>query len=136
MPPFPLTPALIALWLFDKCSQADGHPKTYTQALIAMARLHALADEWRTQPSYAPLLKYDPDFTAVKEFLVERRHLSVRYAVSRRSVSLLTRPRKTAKVRGKKKATALKPAPTARKPKGQGAEAEGASSALLYVRRD
>ncbi|BGO89883.1 uncharacterized protein RHTO_03283 [Rhodotorula toruloides NP11] len=108
MPPFPLTPALVALWLFDKCSKADGWFKTYTRGLLAIARLPALADEWQTQPLYARLLEYDPDFTAVKEFLDERRHLS------------------TAKVGGKIQTPGIDPAPS--KPSGRSHETEGSAS--------
>lgn len=131
MPPFPLTPALVALWLFDKCSKADGWFKTYTRGLLAIARLPALADEWQTQPLYARLLEYDPDFTAVKEFLDERRHLSVRYAVPGCSAPPLTQPLKTAKVGGKIQTPGIDPAPS--KPSGRSHETEGASSAASYV---
>lgn len=77
MPHFPVTPALIALWLFDKCSHVEGWYKTYTSALETIARLPALNDVWSSQPSFGLLLKYDPDFDAVHQFLDEHSHLTV-----------------------------------------------------------
>lgn len=72
VPPLPMTPAMVALWLVDKCStQGDGYFKTYAKLLIKIMDLAAAG--WAASSGYRSLLALDPDSDAVDEFLLERK---------------------------------------------------------------
>ncbi|BGP54134.1 hypothetical protein JCM8202v2_001708 [Rhodotorula sphaerocarpa] len=71
VPVFPITDTLGALWMFEKCSTSDGYFKTYKSGL---SRAFKLSDaEWKDQPVYQELSHFDPDATALTEFMEERR---------------------------------------------------------------
>lgn len=57
--------------MFEKCSTSDGYFKTYKSGL---SRAFKLSDaEWKDQPVYQELSHFDPDATALTEFMEERR---------------------------------------------------------------
>lgn len=72
IPPYPLTPAILALWLYDKCSSADGFFNTYKRSLEKIVELEGLQKLWANQSTYKQLLDLDPDSTAFNEFINER----------------------------------------------------------------
>lgn len=71
VPPFPITHAMMALWLFEKCSTRDGYFQTYKHG-VALAADHS-EPLWDTRPIFWTMRQFDPDGTAVREFLEERR---------------------------------------------------------------
>lgn len=62
---------MMALWLFEKCSTRDGYSQTYKNG-IALAADHA-EPLWMSRPIFWTMRQFDPDGTAVREFLEERR---------------------------------------------------------------
>lgn len=79
VPVFPITNALFALWMFNKCSTGDGHFRTYKAGLSYAVELSS--SDWKGQPVYEELSRFDPDGTALDEFMEERR---LTYKVKRR----------------------------------------------------
>ncbi|GAA5851218.1 hypothetical protein JCM9279_007488 [Rhodotorula babjevae] len=72
VPVFPMTPAILALWLVHKCSaHGEGYFKTYKRLLIKI--MHVAAPGWAASSVYRSLLALDPECEAVKDFLLERK---------------------------------------------------------------
>ncbi|GAA5904897.1 hypothetical protein JCM8208_007214 [Rhodotorula glutinis] len=72
IPVFPMTPAVVALWLVDKCSTAgDGYFLTYSRLLLKI--MHLAESGWSSSSTYRELLAFDPDSDAITDFLRERK---------------------------------------------------------------
>ncbi|BGP14185.1 hypothetical protein JCM10213v2_002125 [Rhodosporidiobolus nylandii] len=76
IPPWPITPALVALSLFARCSEKDAYYLTYQQDLGRFSRFtHKV---WETAPGYDKLVKWGGAEVAIQEFMEERAGLRVR----------------------------------------------------------
>ena len=71
VPPFPLTNAMMALWLFEKCSVQNGYFHTYKHGVGLAADI--AESLWITHPVYRTMRRFDKDGTALSESLEERR---------------------------------------------------------------
>lgn len=71
VPPFPLTNAMMALWLFEKCSVQNGYFHTYKHGVGLAADI--AESLWITHPVYRTMRRFDEDGTALSESLEERR---------------------------------------------------------------
>ncbi|GAA5872646.1 hypothetical protein JCM3774_001872 [Rhodotorula dairenensis] len=70
IPVFPMTYAMIALWMYDKCSTRDGYFHTYKQGLWVAAGL--VESLWVDNPVFRAVACFDPDGTALRDFMKER----------------------------------------------------------------
>ncbi|GAA5992436.1 hypothetical protein JCM10908_000817 [Rhodotorula pacifica] len=71
VPAFPITFAMVALWLFEKCSTRDGYFHTYKHGIQLAADV--VESLWKAEPIYRTMRDYDRDGTALSEFMTERR---------------------------------------------------------------
>lgn len=71
VPVFPMSPAMLTLWMVDKCSTADGYFATYKYALVAIKDLAEPA--WESSTGYRELLSHDATGQSLDEFLSERK---------------------------------------------------------------
>ncbi|GJN88298.1 hypothetical protein Rhopal_001263-T1 [Rhodotorula paludigena] len=70
VPTFPVSPAMLALWMYDKCSAKDVYSATYASALNRIMNL--TKSFWSSSSLYDELVALDPDATALTEFMAER----------------------------------------------------------------
>ncbi|BGP38247.1 hypothetical protein JCM10449v2_002176 [Rhodotorula kratochvilovae] len=70
IPLYPLTPALLALWMLDKCSTADGYFRTYKQNLARY--MDVVKRHWEGSQAYEELLALDAGGDAIDELVSER----------------------------------------------------------------
>ncbi|GAA5837005.1 hypothetical protein JCM11251_004471 [Rhodosporidiobolus azoricus] len=75
IPVFPITPASLALCVFNRCSIIDNNPETFRSELERLRQ--ATATVWQADPVYADLLTYE-DGTALREFMRNCRRVQKR----------------------------------------------------------
>ncbi|TKA50456.1 hypothetical protein B0A53_06126 [Rhodotorula sp. CCFEE 5036] len=88
VPPFPITYAMMALWLYEKCSTRDGYFQTYKQG-VGLAADYA-EPVWTNHPVFDTMRRFDRDGTALSAFLEERR-------LAHKSAAAKTSPKSKAK---------------------------------------
>lgn len=70
VPAFPVTYTMIALWVYEKCSTRDGSFYTYKHGLRMAAGI--AEPMWINNPVFRTVAYFDPDGTALSEFMRER----------------------------------------------------------------
>ncbi|BGO97986.1 hypothetical protein JCM10021v2_001644 [Rhodotorula toruloides] len=78
VPPYPITFALLSLAMFARCSTKNGHFATFKLDLQHI--MQATASPWEGEAMYEALVGKDPNGTALKEFMDERRKVQLKRA--------------------------------------------------------
>ncbi|GAA6034213.1 hypothetical protein JCM8097_003783 [Rhodosporidiobolus ruineniae] len=76
IPPFPISPSLVALALFAKCSVKNGHYSTYKGDLLRFGR--STESVWADDPEYERLAERSGVDDAIEDFLQERKGVRLR----------------------------------------------------------
>ncbi|GAA6012459.1 hypothetical protein JCM10207_007095 [Rhodosporidiobolus poonsookiae] len=82
IPLFPLTPALVALLLYIKCSTNDGPVATYRSIFKKLQQ--TTSPLWTAEPVYRELLSWDEEGDALSEFFAETTRASGKSLKARR----------------------------------------------------